>query len=298
MRQRAKDVADVFEDAYYASSIPKKIMRSVQLGLKYYLWAVPRYFRQRRSLSLPVSDPMVLINPLREFRTRTYANFPPTPNFQAALARLAETGARFSMPPIRAEALAGAWWRARSAPGDVMECGSFWGTTALLIALLGKMNGLSQKVLMLDTFEGMPAPSQYDPFRFEREFPLVKNQVDIIRQRAETLGIDDRVEVLPGLFSDTFLKLNARDLHLAFVHIDANLYQGTYEACEFTIPRTSDGGIVVFDDYNGVCDLGARLAIDRYFSGTRMRPLPLASASAYVQLRKEQNASEEARKPP
>jgi hypothetical protein len=280
-------MADVFDDTYYASSISEKIIRSVQLGLKYYFWAVPRYFWQRRSLSLPLWDPTVLINPWREFRTRNYSNFPPPPNFKSALAHLAETGARFSLPPPRVEALAGAWWQARSAVGDVIECGSFRGTTALFLALLGKKNGLPQKVLMLDTFKGMPPPSRFDPFRFAGEFALFKNQADIIWQRAKTLGIDDRIEVYSGLFSDTFAKLNVRDLRFAFIHIDANIYQGTNEACRFAIPRISPGGIVVFDDYNGVCDLGARLAIDQFFCSRQVRPIPLAAGSAYLQLAKE-----------
>ncbi len=53
------------------------------------------------------------------------------------------------------------------------------------------------------------------------------------------------------------------------------------EACEFIIPRTTAGGIVVFDDYNGMCDLGARLAIDEYFAAHRGRLRSLAESSAF-----------------
>ena len=67
------------------------------------------------------------------------------------------------------------------------------------------------------------------------------------------------------------------------MHIDANIYTGTKQACEFTIPRTSPGGIIVFDDYNGMCDLGARLAIDQFFAKQRVRLTPLAESSAYYQ---------------
>jgi O-methyltransferase len=94
--------------------------------------------------------------------------------------------------------------------------------------------------------------------------------------------VDDRVEVCQGLFCDTFKTLEKRDLKFAFVHIDANIYQGTLEACQFTVPRISSGGAVVFDDYNGPCDLGARLAIDQFFSGREVRLLPLAGSSVWL----------------
>jgi hypothetical protein len=44
------------------------------------------------------------------------------------------------------------------------------------------------------------------------------------------------------------------------------------------------GGTIVFDDYNGVCDLGARLAIDRSLRNRPERPQPLAASSAFVRV--------------
>ena len=89
-------------------------------------------------------------------------------------------------------------------------------------------------------------------------------------------------EIHQGLFAQTFQILAQSDPRFAFVHIDANIYSGTLEACQFTIPRINSGGAVVFDDYNGVCDLGARLAIDEYFQGKGVKPRPLTASSAYV----------------
>ena len=69
-----------------------------------------------------------------------------------------------------------------------------------------------------------------------------------------------------------------------FVHIDANIFQGTLEACTFAMPRLSPNGLAVFDDYNGVCDLGARLAIDAYFAKEHVKPRALVGSSAYVRV--------------
>jgi hypothetical protein len=204
--------------------------------------------------------------------------------YSEALRRLGDAGVRVTMPPDRLEALAGAWWQARDVPGDVIECGSYRGATALFLALLGHLHNLRQTTLMVDTFAGSPSGCGYDAARSAGEFAPPAGQVEVIRRQAADLGILERIELHQGLFADAFRRLEDRALRFSFVHVDANLYQSTREACAFTVPRTGPGGVVVFDDYNGVCDLGARLAIDRYFAGRGHRPLSLAGSSAYVRL--------------
>jgi hypothetical protein len=45
---------------------------------------------------------------------------------------------------------------------------------------------------------------------------------------------------------------------------------------------TSRRSTGVFDDYNGLCDLGARLAIDQYLAPFGLRPRPLVGCSAIL----------------
>jgi O-methyltransferase len=146
------------------------------------------------------------------------------------------------------------------------------------------LNGIPQKVLILDTFAGMPSVSAFDLARQDGEFTPASDQVEVIRGQAETLGVSDRIEIHKGLFAETFRILAVRNPRFSFVHIDANIYEGTLEACRFTIPRVCSGGAVVFDDYNGVCDLGARLAIDEFFREEGTKPKPLTASSAFVQI--------------
>jgi Macrocin-O-methyltransferase (TylF) len=275
---------DVFDDTHYASTLPRKLRRALELGPAYYLWHLPRYLRHRRARGLPWWDLPALVNPLREVKPRIYHAFPPPPQFARALRIMEEARIRLAMPRHRLEALVGAWWAVSRVIGDVIECGAYRGATSLLIALLGYLHGIRQTVLMLDTFAGIPETSLYDMSRRRGEFQASANQEELIRRQARQLGVEGRVEIQPGLFSDTFRFLETRPLRFALVHIDANIYRGTLEACEFTIPRTAPGGIVVFDDYNGVCDLGARLAIDQYFYSSGVSPLPLAGYSAYLRV--------------
>lgn len=271
---------NVFESGKYAQGMRQKLRRSFELGPKYYFVDVPRYVNQRRKLGLPLLDLGALWNPVRSLRGVQYAKFPLPPHYAEALAELEAAGVRFDNPPARIEALVSLWWDARLAPGDAIECGAYRGATSLLLATLGKLNDVAQKVLMLDTFAGMPAPSELDSSRIAGEFAPPEGWTDVIREQTRRLGVEDRVEIHQGFFSDTFESWGARQLTFAFAHIDANIYQGTLDACEYVLPRMAIGGAVVFDDYNGLMDLGARLAIDRYLQGKK--PLPLAECSAYL----------------
>jgi O-methyltransferase len=275
---------DIFETAIYASTLTQKLRRGLDLGPRYYLLDLPRYFRQRRQLGLPLRDLGVFRNPVRSFQNGTYHQVPLPPHYDEALALLGAAGVRFDNQQSRIEALAGLWWQSREAAGEVIECGAYRGGTSLLLAVLGRLNGITKKVLMLDTFSGIPAPSTFDSGRQGGEFEPPEDWPSVIRQQAAALGVDDVVEVHVGLFSDSFPAIGARDLGFSFCHIDANIYEGTLQACEFTLPRVPHGGVVVFDDYNGLCDLGARLAIDVALQESGRRPQPLAECSAYLQV--------------
>jgi hypothetical protein len=278
-------VADVFDAGHYASTAWERIVRSMQLGPKYYLGDIPRYLIHRRNMGLSLWDAGALLNPVWEFvRSADLQSLLP-PGYAHALGRLKHAGVRLTMPRRRLEPLLGCWWACRNVAGDVIECGSYRGATGLLLAVLGQMNGLTQKVLLLDTFEGMPATTRFDVGRRVGEFAPPADQVSVLREQTNALAVAGQVEIHQGLFAETFKTLQERHLHFAFVHIDANIYEGTLQACEFTIPRVPPGGRIVFDDYNGVCDLGARLAIDVALKSTSLRPRMLAGSSAYIEMR-------------
>jgi hypothetical protein len=282
MTGKASPRIPVFDDSHHAATLPRKLWRALQLGPKYYLWDVPRYLAHRRRRHLSLWDPLVLTNPLREFRAKGPSTDALPPHYEEALARFADAGMVLTIPRERLGKLLEVWWQTRTTRGDVIECGAYRGATSLFIALLGRLNGVAQRVLMLDTFAGMPAVCGYDLSRRHGEFRPAPDQVDLIRSQAKALGVDDRVEIYQGLFAETLPALVAREPSFALVHIDANIYQGTLDACRFTIPRVVRGGAVVFDDYNGVCDLGARLAIDEYFAGQGIKPVALTACSAWV----------------
>lgn len=273
-------MSEVFDKSHYATGLGQKLRRGLELGPKYFLVDVPRYVRLRKKLGLRRLDLGALWNPIRHFRSVKYIDLPLPPHYRQALAALEAAGVRLDNPPARTEALASLWWDAHQTPGDVIECGAYRGATSLLLAVLGKLHDVPQCVLMLDTFAGMPETSGFDSSRTAGEFAPPAGWPDVIRRQAAALGVGDRVEVHEGLFADTFASWTGHEHRFSFAHIDANIYQGTLDACEYVLPRMAIRGAVVFDDYNGITDLGARLAIDTVLG--RRRPMPLAECSAYL----------------
>jgi hypothetical protein len=139
-------------------------------------------------------------------------------------------------------------------------------------------------VLVLDTFSGSPRCSRFDSLRTKQEYTLPEGYPEMLRRHAASLGISDQIDVWPGEFCQTFTSLERHPLQFSFAHIDANLYESTWHACNFVMPRMVSGSVVVFDDYHGPCDLGARLAIDRYLGNQQLKPIRLSGTSAYLLL--------------
>src|SRR4051794_15505409 len=109
---------DIFDTGAYASGLGQRLRRVVELGPKYYLFDLPRYWWQRRNLGLPVLDWEALLSPARSFRPTSYQDLPLPPHYQEALASMKEAGVVFNNPRVRTEAIAGMWWQARGAVGD------------------------------------------------------------------------------------------------------------------------------------------------------------------------------------
>lgn len=279
----------VFDPSHYASSLGQKLIRVAQLGPKYYLRDLPRYLASRARAGLSPFDVQAVYNPLFEFVNLASPPFARPPKYFDALNYFGEVGVLVNLPPARFESVAAAWWESRTVDGDVIECGSFQGATGLFLALLGRVHMTNQIVHLLDTFTGMPRVSPYDFGRITGEQHAGEGRIQVIQEQARALGVADRIRIHQGLFANTFASWSD-DAGFSFVHIDANIYESTREACEFVRARMVPGGIIVFDDYNGSQDLGARLAIDLVFA-----PQPisrLSGGSAYLRVSSDGGVAE------
>src|SRR5947199_10317912 len=105
MNTKPTELPAVFDDSHHAATLPRKVYRALQLGPKYYLWDLPRYFAHRRGRNLPLWDVAAFTNPFREFRPSCPAGKELPPGYREALAQLADAGVRLTMPRQRLAAL-------------------------------------------------------------------------------------------------------------------------------------------------------------------------------------------------
>ena len=153
----------------------------------------------------------------------------------------------------------------------MIELGVGAGGTSLFLAGLAGDSG--RKVYSLDTFDGLPAP---DPMLDNPYWRAgLYRGVTPLGPRLENLivdnGFEDRLIMVPGLFSNTIPTLPA-DARFCFAHLDSDLYVSVMDSLEGIYDRVVDGGIIVFDDFFHHAQGPARAASD-FFNKRGIEPI-------------------------
>lgn len=146
----------------------------------------------------------------------------------------------------------------RPLAGAAAEVGVYRGGSLVLIAgaLPGKL------VYGIDTFTGMPAPSEHDQ---HTAGTFGDTSLAQVRETIEAYGYTN-VTLLPGLFPDVVAGL---DETFCFVHVDCDLYTSVRDCCTYFWPRLVPGGTMIFDDYTTEDCTGAREATDEFVTAAR-----------------------------
>lgn len=162
----------------------------------------------------------------------------------------------------------------RNIPGDFVECGVWRGGSSLLVALILKQRGISnRKVVLYDTFAGMPAPTEFDVDKYGHTgFQMMEEYADEVGWCYASL--DDVSSVFkeqefqfPVQFiqGDVMVTLpEQQPSSIALLRLDTDWYESTALEYELLYPRLSMGGVLIIDDY-GVW-AGSRKATDDYFA--------------------------------
>ena len=143
-------------------------------------------------------------------------------------------------------------------PGDLIEAG-VWrgGVTILMRAVLAAYGIEDRRVIVADSFRGLPPPNAEIYPADEGDIHHTANQLAVSRDQVETnfrmYGLlDEQVEFLEGWFSDTLPTLEER--RWAVVRVDGDMYESTTDALVNLYPGLSVGGFVIIDDYaHGPC---------------------------------------------
>jgi predicted O-methyltransferase YrrM len=162
------------------------------------------------------------------------------------------------LTPVEAYQLYAAASAVRKIPGDAAEVGVFRGASAKLIGL-----ALPDKPLHLfDTFDGLPRPEAADGDLRLGEFRCGLDEV------RHYFGSEPNLHFHVGIFPGSAAP--AQDRTFAFVHLDMDLFEGTFAALDWFYPKMLPGGIIITHDY--VVLPGPTKAFNEFFSG---KPEPI-----------------------
>jgi O-methyltransferase len=144
------------------------------------------------------------------------------------------------------------------------EVGVFNGGSALIM-----LDSSDKHLHLFDTFEGLPSGGDF----------LKKGEyAGSMQQVKRTLNnLSDRVTLYKGLFpQDTCMAVEK--IRFSFVHLDMDLYDGTFGALQFFWPRMNQGGIILCHDYPSLN--GVKRAMDEFFKDQGTPLLPMSGHQA------------------
>lgn len=184
-----------------------------------------------------------------------------------------------------------------SLPGDILEFGTFNGSTLLAIGLLLKSLGSKKKVYGFDSFSGFPSYSKedslemFDNYQFSdvnnllniKQFLEAQNltslsnntsnfnnvDLDLLLRKIELLNLDN-VVLVKGDFEQSipsFFESNSMEVFAS--NIDCDLYAGYRIALNGLKDNLIVGGYIHLDEYYSLRYPGARIATEEFLTSER-----------------------------
>jgi len=161
---------------------------------------------------------------------------------------------------------------ANNVKGKFAECGCLKGHSTHVIARTMTLCGLTEPLLVFDSFEGLSTPTPEDLNTSARHVDTYGQQARL--RAGKKMFVADMLTTMrnlaehkfivyhPGWIPETFAGLENE--RFAFVHIDVDLYQPVKDSLNFFYERLAPGGIIQIDDYNFLDWPGAQKAVDDF----------------------------------
>lgn len=213
-------------------------------------------------------------------KVRSKSAFPSDIESNTAFMQKYQTCSRFTMTSVyRMYALfqATEYISRQKIGGDIVECGVWKGGSAMMIAqTLASMSDVRRQILLYDTYEGMPEPTDLDIDRLGRVAKSKWNEsrtesynawcyapLDEVKSNlSRTQYPPERLLFVKGKVEDTIPTTVPQQI--ALLRLDTDWYQSTYHELTHLFPLVIRGGVIIIDDYNHW--QGQRKAVDQYFS--------------------------------
>lgn len=145
---------------------------------------------------------------------------------------------------------------ADNVPGDLIETGVWRGGACILMrAVLFAYNVSDRSVWVVDSFEGLPVPSELrypaDAGSDFHTYEQLAVSLDEVQENFRAYGLlDEQVTFLKGWFKNTLP--NASIGQLALMRLDGDMYESTMDALTNLYPKLSPQGYAIIDDYHAV----------------------------------------------
>jgi O-methyltransferase len=144
--------------------------------------------------------------------------------------------------------------------GDVLEFGTCMGYTARWLAGLMVEQGITSRLWLFDSFEGLPdLASDVDRQSYEAAGKLwFKGAMRVDSEVHERIGRSlrrilsaDQLRIVKGYYEDVLTR-NHPDSPVALVHLDCDLYASAKYVLDTLLGKglLQDGTLLILDDYN------------------------------------------------
>ncbi len=163
--------------------------------------------------------------------------------------------------------------------GAMVECGVWRGGSMLVVArTLCELGATDRDLYLFDTFTTMPPPGDVDVDVFGHRMADYYQDAlahphysylpfDEVRALLVGTGYPEpRLHFVQGMVEETIP--GAAPSTIALCRLDTDLYASTAHEMRHLVPRLSEGGVLIIDDYGHL--LGARLAVDEYLAEHRV----------------------------
>ena len=154
--------------------------------------------------------------------------------------------------------------------GSVVELGCYIGTTSLFIRRLLDAVGQDREFHVYDSFEGLPPKSTWDASVTGEAFTageLAVSKKQFIRQ-FQYAGLK-----LPVMHKGWFRDLTPTDIpeKIACAFLDGDFYESIRDSLRLVLPRMSQGGVIIVDDYAREALPGVARAVHERIDPGRIR---------------------------
>lgn len=172
--------------------------------------------------------------------------------------------------------------------GDIVECGVWRGGSIMAaIDTLIREKSADRSIYLYDTFEGMPAPTQFDKKvagangagmtaeeLYKKSSPediiWCNSSLDEVKQNIGRLNYPvDKIYYIKGMVEDTIPQTIPKKI--ALLRLDTNFYESTKHELKYLYPLLVQGGVIIINDYGDW--EGARKAVDEYIATEKIKLL-------------------------